>query len=185
MSEKPFAIACLTCLLLAACYSSDEKPDADAGAEADALDADADTGTDMPDADATTEIDVTDEDAGDPLPDGTADPCERDPLECDAIYIPFVTFIFTDTSTGESYCGPAAISFLSECDRTGDASCECVGGFMVESGSMDFRCHVNPPEGETSTITVTVEGYRDFIQDVTLPWECHPTAEVDVLLEPL
>jgi hypothetical protein len=113
------------------------------------------------------------------------DNCSRDGLSCDAYYAPFVTFTFTDTSTGASHCGPVTVSYHSECDLSGEASCECVDGAVVQAGSEIFACHVNPPEGERSTITVTAPGYRDFMQDVTLPYECHPTATIDVLLEPL
>ncbi len=111
--------------------------------------------------------------------------CERDALECDAIHIPFVTFAFTDTSTGESYCGPATVSYHSECGDTGEMSCDCNGEAMVISSSDFEGCYINPPEGERSTITVSAPGYRDFSQSLRLPYECHPTARIDVLLEPL
>ena len=113
------------------------------------------------------------------------DTCSRDGLSCDAYYAPFVTFTFTDTSTGDAYCGPVDISYRSECDLTGERSCECNGEAVVISGSDFEGCHINPPEGERSTITVSAPGYRVFSQDLRLPYECHPTARIDVLLEPL
>ena len=106
-------------------------------------------------------------------------------MECDAYYAPFVTFTFTDTSTGERYCGPAEVSYRSECGDRAETNCECAGGGMVISGSGFEGCHINPPEGERSTITVSAPGYRDFVQSVRLPYECHPSADMDVMLEPL
>jgi hypothetical protein len=56
---------------------------------------------------------------------------------------------------------------------------------MVSESYGSMPCHINPPEGETSRITVSVEGYGDFSTEVTLPYECHPQERVDVVLWPL
>jgi hypothetical protein len=122
------------------------------------------------------------------LPDGHVDMPEtlsdaRDPLYCDAIYVPLVTFTFTDAATGKSYCGPATISYEAvESDVSGQAFCECRDDVMARPGL--GPCHVNPPEGETSLIMVSVPGYEVFETEVTLPYECHPQIQVDVILVP-
>ena len=151
-------LLCLTMILvLAACYASSGN------------------------ADGTTDVDVREENAD----------CVPDMMICDAIYIPLVTFTFTDASTGEPFCGTARVYYMEpRCGRDYEVPCGCFEGEMIQNPdspypSGELPCHVSPPVGETSTITVTVTGYRDFVQDVTLPYECHPTEHIDVLLEPL
>jgi hypothetical protein len=163
MSRKALHLSCAfllgTCGSLAGCYSLETSHDA---------------GNDLaPDVPGDVGVD-----------------CDRDAWEmlgCDAIYIPLVTFTFTDGSTGLAFCGPADISYLSECGSAGSycGGCDCLDGTMVPTCDDAFPCHLSPPVGETSTITVTAEGYRDFVTEVTLPYECHPLRTVDVLLEPL
>ncbi len=55
----------------------------------------------------------------------------------------------------------------------------------TESNSDAGRDPLNPPAGETSTITARADGYETFYQNVTLPYECHPRATVDVQLNPI
>jgi hypothetical protein len=127
---------------------------------------------------ACMENEETEQDALEDGPDG------RDALWCDAIYVPLVTFTFMDASTQKVYCGPATIGYeVMGKDLSGTAACDCEDDVMVTLGR-GFECHVNPPEGETSLITVSVDGYEDFTTVVTLPYMCHPRAQVDVLLQP-
>jgi hypothetical protein len=108
----------------------------------------------------------------------------RDGLICDAVYVPLVTFTFMDAVTQKVYCGPATIGYeVVGKDLSGTAACDCRDDMMVNL-DRGFECHVNPPEGETSIITVSVEGYDDFTAEVTLPYTCHPRAQVDVRLQP-
>jgi len=109
----------------------------------------------------------------------------REPLECDGIYLPLITFTFTDASTGNAYCGPATIAYVVVGESgPSTVECYCQDNAMV-MGPGFALCHVNPPEGETSRITVSVEGYGDFTTQVTLPYECHPQERVDVVLQPV
>lgn len=127
---------------------------------------------------ACTDIEEADQDAMEHGPD------VRDALICDAVYVPLVTFTFMDASTQKVYCGPATIGYeVVGKDLSGTAECDCEDDVMVTLGR-GFECHVNPPEGETSLITVSVEGYEDFTAEVTLPYICHPRAQVDVRLWP-
>lgn len=111
-------------------------------------------------------------------------PCPRDALLCDAVYLPYVVFTFTEADTGESYCGPAGIVYVSpRCGEDGWASCSCVDGYMQSDSHSSMDCHINPPVGEKSDITVEVEGFEPFRTRVSLPFECAPRVDVDVLLE--
>ncbi len=159
MNRTSIGLAGLACLLLAACYSSED------GVRDGISDADADT-------------------------EEVSEDCARDPLICDAIYIPIVTFTFIDTSTGMLYCDLATVGYSSpRCGYEHEAPCGCRDGEMTlypDYPHSDYMgCVLDPPAGETSTITVSAPGYRVFTQEVTLPYECHPRVHIDVMLEPL
>ena len=110
--------------------------------------------------------------------------CPRDALVCDGVYVPYVAFTFTRADTGGSFCGPAEIDYVSHrCGQSGSASCDCVSGTMHGTGSSGMDCNVNPPLGETSDITVRVDGFQPFDTTVSLPYECAPRVDVEVLLE--
>jgi hypothetical protein len=127
---------------------------------------------------------------GDPTPDAG----EREALVCDAIYLPILTFTFTDEATGEPYCGPAEVSYevLGDFDvhdwyGSSGMSCECRDGvMMVTEGTYfdSFECHLVPPRGETSVVRVTAPGYQTFEQEVTLPYVCEPFTIVEARLAP-
>ena len=112
--------------------------------------------------------------------------CDRERLTCDAIYLPYVRLLVTDAATGDDYCGPLTVSYTSrECGETSSATCACAEGELRNVGPMldHFPCHINPPPGETSDLTVTVDGYRTFTTAVTLNWQCHPQVDLPVALE--
>ncbi len=114
-----------------------------------------------------------------------SDQCpDREPLICDALYLPYVVFSFVDVESGDEYCGPATIRATSKrCDWAETTTCNCDAGVMVGEGSLgSMGCHINPPEGERTDITVSVIGYEDFETDVSLAYECQPREYVEVLL---
>lgn len=111
--------------------------------------------------------------------------CDREPLTCDAIYLPYVRLVVTDAETGDPYCGRLTVSYVSrECGVSDSTVCDCSAGELRGTGYFEHSpCHVNPPPGETSDLTVTVDGYRTFTAPVTLAWQCHPQLDLPVELQ--
>ena len=112
-------------------------------------------------------------------PDTSNGPCV---IACDAVYAPIV--IFDLQANGATYCGPLTISYM-DAGQTVTQSCECDGnGKLIEQQNPygDERCAVDPPHGETTTLTIDAPGYQTLQTDVDVACQCHPRITVNETL---
>jgi hypothetical protein len=103
-------------------------------------------------------------------------------LICDALYIPLVSFSFSQPN-GDSFCGDLEISYWGEGEEDSPQTKTCTCAQIQLNGVDD--CHINPPIGKISYISVeaTEAAYGDyavFETSVDLPCQCHPQDHIDV-----
>jgi hypothetical protein len=122
----------------------------------------------------------------------------RDVQYCDAVYDPSVELEFEEALTGAAYCGPVTIRYepleSAACDvsdggmsTTGEVQCDCVDGVMRVTAAplgmaLGLVCHVYPPPGSFTRVTVSVAGRTDVVTDVAVECRCQPHEVVTVTL---
>lgn len=115
--------------------------------------------------------------------------CDAQNMVCDLIYIPRVGF---ELSTPDGlYCGDATITYQAD-GQTVTTMCTCSETPMPDMGAPPQTagpgldgCVIDPPVGETTSVTVEAPGYAPLTVDVTLSCECHPKATVRETLVPM
>ena len=158
--------------------------------------------SDLPPADADADADAEWSESDGSGPDESAsegpDSEIRDIVGCDAPYDPSVELEFEEALTGAPYCGPVTIRYepleSAACDvsdggmsTTGEVQCDCVDGVMRVTAAplamaIGMVCHIYPPPGSSSRVTVSVAGRTDVVTDVAVECRCQPHEVVTVTL---
>ncbi len=105
---------------------------------------------------------------------------KREGLVCENVYVPRVLVALTDARTGAPWCGE--VHLKSQTRGTGEVVrevCQCKEGALR---SFDLPCHINPPIGRISDLTIKAAGFAPIVREVALARECEPRIELQATL---